>query len=37
MNAPPSPFIEDFPQRLDDGGMVLFGRDFFLRRAIETD
>ena len=37
VNVPPLPLLENFPQRLSDGGVVFFPRNFLLRRAVESD
>jgi len=37
VNVPPLPLLENFPQRLSDGGVVLLARNFFLRRTVEPD
>src|SRR6185437_4830770 len=37
VNAPPLPLLENFPQRLSDGSVVLLARNFFLRRTVEPD
>ena len=37
MDLPPTPLVENFPQRSGNGYVVLLARDFFLARAIERD
>ena len=37
VNVPPLPLLENFPQRLSNGGIVFFPRNFFLKGAIDSD
>src|SRR4029077_20869995 len=37
VNVPPLPLLENFPQRLSNGGVVFFARNFLLRRAVESE
>src|SRR5205807_10166075 len=37
VNVPPLPLPENFPQRLSNGGIVFFPRNFLLKRTVESD